>query len=75
MDFGGEYIGEENGIASPEECAKLCQKDKNCDFFLYATENWHQSDRVGMCVFKKGPGDVIKSAGGALSGFRTCKFP
>jgi uncharacterized caspase-like protein len=52
-DVSGNEYGEAKA-ANPQECLEICEKDKNCAAFSYATSN-------KVCYFKSSIADVIAS--------------
>ena len=62
-------------ISDEKACARECQKNVECDFFVYLTE---ETDYYKNCVLKFGidGAEVIDGPGqkGLLSSYRTCKF-
>ena len=71
-------------IADEKACARLCQKtmksigekDVNCEFFVYLTEDFPLSHHRKGCVLKFGiDGAELVKGPGLLSSYRTCKFP
>ena len=75
VDFSHDaYIEIFHGLNDVNECVRNCQKNTDCDLFLFATEKWPKPNEVGMCVLKSGPGDIVKQPG-VMASYRTCKFP
>ena len=60
-------------IADEKACARLCQQDIDCDFFVYLTE---ETDYYKNCVLKFGilDGAELIDGPGLLSSYRTCRF-
>jgi uncharacterized caspase-like protein len=52
-DVSGNDYGEAKA-ANPQECLEICEKDKNCSAFSYATNN-------KICYFKSSIADIIAS--------------
>ena len=79
MDIPAAQIDSETFLADfPDEraCARECQKDINCEFFVYLTENFRTSHIRKGCVLKFGiDGAELVKGQGLLSSYRTCKFP
>ena len=78
MDIPNAQIDSETVLTDiPDEkaCARECQKNVECDFFVYLTE---ETDFYKNCVLKFGidGAEVIEGPGqkGLLSSYRTCKF-
>ena len=67
----GEFLHQD--IADEKACARLCQQDINCDFFVYLTE---ETDYYKNCVLKFGilDGAEVIEGPGLLSSYRTCRF-
>ena len=79
MDIPAAQVDSETFLADfPDEraCARECQKDINCEFFVYLTENFRASHIRKGCVLKFGiDGAELIEQPGSLSSYRTCKFP
>ena len=79
MDIPMAQVDSETFLADfPDEraCARECQKDINCEFFVYLTENFRTSHIRKGCVLKFGiDGAELVKGQGLLSSYRTCKFP
>ena len=59
-------------IPNEKACARECQKEVECDFFVYLTE---ETDHYKNCVLKFGiEGAEVVEGKGLLSSYRTCKF-
>ena len=79
MDIPAAQVDSETFLADfPDEraCARECQKDINCEFFVYLTENFRASHIRKGCVLKFGiDGAELIEQPGSLASYRTCKFP
>ena len=74
--FKEEHQEYQSNIEDEKACARECQKNVDCDFFVYITPDYHQVHLHKNCYLKIGieNAEVVEGPG-LLSSYRTCKFP